>query len=169
MSTPSATAYIGLGANLGDAAATLQAAAAALAAWPGVHGAQGSPLFRSAPVEATGPDFINAVLRVETTLSPHALLQVLQALEAQHGRERPYLNAPRTLDLDLLLHGEASLNTPVLQLPHPRLHRRAFVLHPLLALAPALQAPGLGLVADHLAGVADQALTRLDGILLLPA
>ncbi len=169
MSSQFATAYIGLGANLGEAAATLQAAAAALAAWPGVHGARGSPLFRSAPVDATGPDFINAVLRIETSLSPESLLQVLQAIETQHGRERPYLNAPRTLDLDLLLHGDASLSTPVLQLPHPRLHQRAFVLHPLLALEPTLRAPGLGFLANHLASVADQSLARMDGISLLAA
>jgi 2-amino-4-hydroxy-6-hydroxymethyldihydropteridine diphosphokinase len=169
LSPTRATAYVGLGANLGDAVATLQAAAATLAAWPGVQAAQGSPVFRSAPVDALGPDFFNGVLRIETSLSPAALLQVLQAVEAQHGRERPYLNAPRTLDLDLLLHGDLRLDTPTLQVPHPRLHQRAFVLLPLLALTPDLQAPGLRPLAGYLAGVADQALTRLDGVSLFGA
>lgn len=156
-----ATAYVGLGANLGDTRGVLRAAATALANWPGVLSAQGSPLYRTAPVLAIGPEFVNAVLRIETTLGAFELLAVLQQLEQRHGRERPFPNAPRTLDLDLLLYGEAVINSPSLTLPHPRLHQRAFVLQPLLALNPALQAPGLGVLSAYLAGVQDQSIEAL--------
>lgn len=154
-------AYIGLGANLGDLVGTLRAALAALAALPasrldGVSGA-----YRSAPVEAGGPDYLNAVARLDTALAPEALLDALQAIEQAHGRQRPYPNAPRTLDLDLLLHGDLQLNSPRLQLPHPRLQRRAFVLRPLLELAPALAVPGLGALSAYLPSVANQRVERL--------
>jgi 2-amino-4-hydroxy-6-hydroxymethyldihydropteridine diphosphokinase len=156
-----ALAYVGLGANLGDPRATLRQAVAALRAHPQVQALRLSPLFRSAPVDAQGPEFINAVAELHTTLTPEPLLGVLQALEQAHGRERPYRNAPRTLDLDLLLHGTQVHHSPRLTLPHPRLHLRAFVLHPLLALAPDLDAPGLGPLQRWLPGVADQALQPL--------
>jgi 2-amino-4-hydroxy-6-hydroxymethyldihydropteridine diphosphokinase len=157
------TAYVGLGANLGDARATLAAALDALARLPGCSGLQVSSLWRTAPVDAGGPDYLNAVASLQTTLAPLALLDALQAIEQRFGRERPYVNAPRTLDLDLLLHGDAVLATPRLTLPHPRLHRRAFVLQPLLELAPGLQAPGLGPLAGHLGATAGQAVQRLAG------
>lgn len=153
-------AYIGLGANLGDGAATLRTVAAELAALPGVHRCEVSPFYRTAPYEANGPDFTNAVAALDTTLSPLALLDALQALEARHGRERPYKNAPRTLDLDLLLHGDAVLDTPRLTLPHPRMHQRAFVLAPLHDLAPALQWQA-GSVAQLLQATADQMIEKL--------
>ncbi|MCD0504604.1 2-amino-4-hydroxy-6-hydroxymethyldihydropteridine diphosphokinase [Bordetella petrii] len=137
MNTP-VRAYVGLGANLGDARATLRAVLEQLAAEPGILACQASPFYRSAPVDATGPDFINAVAAVDTTLAPLDLLDVLQALENRHGRQRPYKNAPRTLDLDLLLHGDTVMDTPRLTLPHPRMHQRAFVLAPLHDLAPDL-------------------------------
>lgn len=159
---PLATAYIGLGANLGDLPATLRAALGALAALPHSRLAAVSGAWRSAPVEAGGPDYLNAVARLETALAPLALLDALQTIEQDHGRERPYRNAPRTLDLDLLALGGLSLDEPRLCLPHPRLHQRAFVLRPLLELAPALALPGLGALADWLPGVADQRLERLD-------
>ncbi|OGA98249.1 MAG: 2-amino-4-hydroxy-6-hydroxymethyldihydropteridine diphosphokinase [Burkholderiales bacterium RIFCSPHIGHO2_12_FULL_69_20] len=156
-----ATAYVGIGANLGDAPATVRAALAALAALPGCRLQQVSSLYRSAPVDASGPDFINAVVMLETTCSPPELLTTLQGVEQIFGRQRPYPNAPRTLDLDLLLHGQTLLQTPALTLPHPRLHLRAFVLQPLLELAPGLVAPGLGPLQPHLAGTADQRVQRL--------
>lgn len=159
--SPRVRACIGLGANLGDARATLRAAVAALAALPDCSSLQVSHLYRSAPVDAQGPDFLNAVATVETGLSPAALLQALQAIEQAHGRERPYRNAPRTLDLDLLLHGDTVMDTPALALPHPRLHERRFVLAPLLELVPDLQHPRLGPLQAWLPRVADQAVERL--------
>lgn len=157
------TAYVGIGANLGDAEATVHAALAALAALPGCRLRQVSSLYRSAPVDAIGPDFINAVAELETTCSPLELLTALQGIEQSFGRQRPYPNAPRTLDLDLLLHGQAVQQTPMLTLPHPRLHRRAFVLQPLLEVAPDLAVPGLGPLAAHLAATTDQPVQRLTG------
>lgn len=144
------TAAIGLGANLGEALPTLDAARQAIAAWPHSRLRACSAPYRSAPVDAAGPDFVNAVLLLDTPLAPLDLLDALQALELAHGRERPYHHAPRTLDLDLLCLGELVLDTPRLQLPHPRLHQRAFVLQPLLALWPGLHLPGLGALAPHL-------------------
>lgn len=149
------TAYIALGANLGDARATVRAALAALDGLPRTRLLRASGLYRTAPWEASGPDFINAVAAVETGLDAHELLRALQALELQAGRERPYRNAPRTLDLDLLLHGDAIIDTPELIVPHPRLRERAFVLVPLAEIAPAL------VTADELRAVADQAIERL--------
>ena len=134
-------AYVGLGANLGDAPSTLRAALRELAATPGILACRPSRFYRTAPVDATGPDFVNAVAALDTTLAPLALLDALQALEHRHGRLRPYRNAPRTLDLDLLLYGDTAMATPRLTLPHPRMHQRAFVLAPLHELAPDLVLP----------------------------
>ncbi|MFN3304434.1 MAG: 2-amino-4-hydroxy-6-hydroxymethyldihydropteridine diphosphokinase [Roseateles sp.] len=139
-------AYVGLGANLGaDLLDTLSRAATALVALPGTRLVALSSAWRSAPVDAGGPDFLNAVVVLDTELAPLELLDALQAIEQAHGRERPYRNAPRTLDLDLLMLGDQVLDTPRLVLPHPRLRERAFVLRPLLEVAPqfaALAAPG---------------------------
>ncbi len=156
-------AWVGLGANLGDPRATLAAAFEALAALPQTTLAARSSCWRSAPVDAAGPDFVNAVAALDTRLGPTALLDALQALEAAHGRTRPYRHAPRTLDLDLLLHGDTVMQTPRLTLPHPRLHLRAFVLEPLAELAPGLQIPGLGPLAPWRAAAAGQAVERLAG------
>ena len=153
-------AYIGLGANLGDARAALRAAWLSLQT---LGPARVSSLYRSAPVDAQGPDFLNAVVALDTTLEPHGLLDALQAVEAAQGRERPYRNAPRTLDLDLLSYGTLCWDEARLTLPHPRLHQRAFVLHPLLELAPELALPGLGVLADHLPAVVDQAIECMGG------
>ncbi|ANY15119.1 2-amino-4-hydroxy-6-hydroxymethyldihydropteridine diphosphokinase [Bordetella pseudohinzii] len=153
-------AYVGLGANLGDGAATLRAVLAEIAALPGVRACRASPFYRSAPVQASGPDFINAVAELDTTLAPLELLDALQALELRHGRERPYKNAPRTLDLDLLLYDGQRMDTPRLTLPHPRLHERAFVLYPLRDLAPGLQLPQ-GSYADLLRAAGDQAIEQI--------
>ena len=136
---PPSPVWIGLGANLGDARAALQAARQALAQLPGTALVASSRLYRSAPVQAEGPDFLNAVVELRTTLAPLALLQALQALEQAAGRERPYVNAPRTLDLDVLLWGPGGHSVwelPGLSVPHPRLWERAFVLLPLAELLP---------------------------------
>lgn len=150
--TPALLACIGLGANLGDAAATLDAACAALAQLPQTQWVAASGRWRSRPVGASGPDYLNAVACVHTHLSPEALLDALQAIENAHGRERPYPNAPRTLDLDLLLHGDLQRHTPRLTLPHPRMTERAFVLLPLLQLCEELPGrmalPGSGDLSD---------------------
>ncbi|MYZ51077.1 2-amino-4-hydroxy-6-hydroxymethyldihydropteridine diphosphokinase [Malikia spinosa] len=148
-------AHVALGANLGDARATVSDAIAALDSLPQTRLLRASGLYRSAPWEASGPDFINAVAAVETGLDAHELLRALQALELQAGRERPYRNAPRTLDLDLLLYGDAVIDTPDLSVPHPRLRERAFVLLPLAEIAPAL------VTASELQAVAGQAIERL--------
>lgn len=155
-------AFIGLGANLGDARGTLQAALRELAAEPGVQLVAVSSFWRSAPVDAAGPDFVNACAELRTTLEPQALLAVLQRIEQAHGRQRPYPNAPRTLDLDLLLVDHLTWRSPTLVLPHPRLHERAFVLRPLAEIAPDLQLPGLGPLAPWLQATAGQSLHRLE-------
>ena len=130
------TAFVALGANLGDARAAVGRAFEALAGLPGTRLMARSRLYRSAPHEAGGPDFINAVARIDTLLTAPGLLDALRALENAAGRERPYANAPRTLDLDLLLYGHARIDSPRLTVPHPRLRGRAFVLLPLADVAP---------------------------------
>ena len=143
-------AFIGLGANLGDAVASVRQAVQALAGWPGTLACTAARLYRSAPVDATGPDYINAVVRLDTILTAPALLQALQGIEAAAGRQRPYRNAPRTLDLDLLLYGTARIDSARLTVPHPRWHQRAFVLRPLAELAPQrVSAAMLQAVADQ--------------------
>jgi 2-amino-4-hydroxy-6-hydroxymethyldihydropteridine diphosphokinase len=148
--------FIGLGANLGDASATLNAAIAALAGLPLTTLTARSKTYRSAPVDAQGPDYLNAVAELDTALLPAVLLRELQGIEQAHGRERAYRNAPRTLDLDLLLYGDQTIATPDLTVPHPRMHERAFVLLPLQELAPGLDIPMQGKLADLLTAVADQ-------------
>jgi 2-amino-4-hydroxy-6-hydroxymethyldihydropteridine diphosphokinase len=155
-------AYVGLGANLGDARATLRQAVSALAGLPGSQMHACSSLYRSAPLDAQGPDFLNAAVALRTRLDAQSLLRHLLAIEQRHGRERPYRNAPRTLDLDLLLHGDSVVEAPGLTLPHPRMHLRAFVLAPLLELDPRARVPGQGAAADLLAGLSGQAVERLD-------
>ncbi len=130
------TAYVALGANLGDALQAVVQACDTLNCLPYTLVTVRSRLYRTAPFEAQGPDFINAVVKIETSLTAPALLEALQALEAQAGRERPYVNAPRTLDLDLLMYGQATMHSPRLTLPHPRWRERAFVLHPLADVCP---------------------------------
>lgn len=158
-----ARAFIGLGANLGDAVGALGAAILALSALPQTRLVGVSPLYRSAPVDSSGPDYFNAVAAVETALAPIELLDALQAIELAHGRERPYRNAPRTLDLDLLLYGEQVLQGERLTVPHPRLHERAFVLRPLAELAPELRLPGGQALAALMPLVQQQAIDKLAG------
>ena len=148
-------AYVALGANLGEAAAVVASAIDALTRLPDTRLEARSHLYRSAPVDAQGPDFINAVAAVSTRLTAPDLLLALQQLEQRAGRERPYRNAPRTLDLDLLLYGDARIDSPSLTVPHPRMMERAFVLIPLAEIAPDL------VPAAALAAVAGQRIERL--------
>ncbi|MGE5468338.1 MAG: 2-amino-4-hydroxy-6-hydroxymethyldihydropteridine diphosphokinase [Ignavibacteria bacterium] len=155
-------AFVALGANLGDPVSTVKAAIAALDGIPQSARVAVSSLYRTAPVGLKHqPDFINAVAALETSLAPQALLDELFGIEQQFGRQRSVKNAPRTLDLDLLLHGDATLATPTLTLPHPRMHQRAFVLAPLLEIAPHVKIPGYGKAAPLLALCADQAIERV--------
>jgi 2-amino-4-hydroxy-6-hydroxymethyldihydropteridine diphosphokinase len=132
------TAYVGIGANLGHAQAAVRQAIDALGALPHTRLIARSSLYRSAPVDASGPDYVNAVAGIETRLTAPGLLAQLQALEQRAGRERPWRHAPRTLDLDLLLYGAARIESPALTVPHPRWQERAFVLVPLAEIAPGL-------------------------------
>lgn len=153
-------AYIGLGANLGDARRTLKKAAGELAHAVGVTQLTLSPFYRSAPIQSSGPDYVNAVAMVQTSLNARSLLEALQQIERKHGRERPYRNAPRTLDLDLLLYGACIIDEPDLIVPHPRMHERAFVLKPLSDLAPDLRL-AQGSLSALLAACLDQDIAPL--------
>ncbi len=161
----SARAFVALGANLADSvadrAATLHAAVEAIGRIANTRLVAVSPFYVSQPVDAQGPDFVNAVVEVATDLPPQDLLLALHKIEDEFGRLRPFRNAPRSLDLDLLMVGQQVVSTPTLTLPHPRLHLRAFVLLPLLALAPDLMHPTLGPLSAHLKSVADQAIFQL--------
>ena len=157
----SVIAYVGIGANLGDARANVLDVVERLRRLPGAALDAVSSLYRTAPIDSSGDDYINAVARLRTTLPAQELLEALFAIEQAHGRERPYFNAPRTLDLDLLLYGQEQIATPTLTVPHPRMHLRAFVLMPLLELAPDLVLPGLGRAEGFAAGVAGQGIIRL--------
>jgi len=155
-------ACIGLGANLGDARAALRQAQQALGELPETVVVAASPLYRSAPIDAAGPDFLNAAVLLRTTLAPLALLAELQRIERRHGRVRSHRNAPRTLDLDLLLYGEQRIAAPALSVPHPRLHERAFALRPLLDVLPEAVIPGVGRGAELLPALAHQRIEKLD-------
>lgn len=152
------TAYVALGANLGDAPAALRQALNDLGALPHTRVVRASSLYRSAPVDSSGPDYVNAVAELSTVLGPYDLLAWLQGLEQAAGRERPWHNAPRTLDLDILLYGELRQDDPVLTLPHPRMLERAFVLLPLAEIAPALVS------SAQLLKVEKQAISRMTAL-----
>src|SRR5262245_59393629 len=157
-----AEAFIGLGANLGDPEDQVRRAFAALAGLPGTRLVASSPLYRSAPVGVgPQPDFVNAVARIETTLSARRLLEELLATEARFGRMRPSPGAPRTLDLDLLLYGQEVIDEPGLVVPHPRMHERAFVLAPLAEIAPEAAIPGKGRIQALLAACRDQKVEKI--------
>lgn len=149
------TATIGLGANLGDARQAVQEAMQTIAAFDYCQLHAASPLYRSAPVDSSGPDYFNAVLQISTRLSAPDLLARLHQLERGAGRERPYRNAPRTLDLDILLYGTARIDSPTLTVPHPRMRQRAFVLRPLADIAPALVS------AQELQAVSEQVIEKI--------
>jgi 2-amino-4-hydroxy-6-hydroxymethyldihydropteridine diphosphokinase len=150
------TAYIGLGANLGNPRLAVLAAMEAISDVDGLALTRKSLLYGSAPMDAGGADYVNAVVEVVTRLSPQALLEQLQSIEQRAGRERSYRNAPRTLDLDVLLYGDQKIHTATLLVPHPRMMVRAFVLRPLAEVAPSL------VKAKHLRAVADQSVWVLD-------
>ena len=148
-------ATIGLGANLGDARQAVEEAMQTIAAFDYCQLHAASPLYRSAPVDSSGPDYFNAVLQISTRLSAPDLLARLHQLERGAGRERPYRNAPRTLDLDILLYGAARIDSPTLTVPHPRMRQRAFVLRPLADIAPALVS------AQELQAVSEQVIEKI--------
>ena len=148
-------AFVGIGANLGDPAAAVAGAIDSLAALPATTLVDASSLYRTAPVDSHGPDYVNAVALLRTRLTAPELLDRLQALEQAAGRERPYRNAPRTLDLDLLLYGAARIASERLVVPHPRMRERAFVLVPLAEIAPHLVAP------QELAAMTSQVIARM--------
>lgn len=148
-------AWLSLGANLGDARQALCQAMAAMDGWPQTRLAAASSLYRTAPVDASGPDYLNAVVEVRTALSPQALLQQCRLQETAAGRERPYHHAPRTLDIDILLYGDLHIDLPELTVPHPRMLQRAFVLVPLAEIAPEK------VTAEQLRAVGNQRIERL--------
>ena len=153
--------YIGLGANLGDRAATLDAAIGKLDELAGTRVLRRSDLYESAAVGLTQqPDFLNCVAELASELEPRALLAQLQAIEELLGRVRRFRNAPRTCDLDLLLYGDRVIDQAGLQVPHPRLGERRFVLEPLAELAPGLRLPDGRVVSDLLAAARGQKVVR---------
>lgn len=155
--------FVGLGGNLGDAVSTLRAALAQLEGMPETAMVATSSMYRTAPVDATGPPYINAVAELRTGLAPEALLAQMMTIEQGLGRQRLFRNAPRSLDLDLLLFGEREIRTVPLCVPHPRLWQRAFVLAPLSELVPGMiGADGRGIL-DWLEGLTDQRIERIAG------
>ncbi|MFZ6846929.1 2-amino-4-hydroxy-6-hydroxymethyldihydropteridine diphosphokinase [Undibacterium sp. RuRC25W] len=154
-------AYIGIGANLGNARDTVHEAIVRLSKIAGCQDVVASSLFSSAPIDSSGDDYVNAVAQLRTSLTAQALLEALQDIEHVFGRERPYRNAPRTLDLDVLLYGEEQINTSTLTVPHPRMTERAFVLLPLVQLAPEISIPGNGAASELLPQVENQIIFKL--------
>ena len=160
------TTYVALGANLGDAAQALRQAVAAVRLLPLTQVTRTSSLYKTAPLEAgpsgeqraPGGDYINAVIEVQTALTAPEFLTELQRIELAAGRERPYINAPRTLDLDVLLYGRGSIDSKHLTVPHPRMMERAFVLVPLAEIAPAL------ITAVQLQAVAHQQIVKVEAL-----
>ncbi len=163
MSRTPTVAFLALGSNLDGPREQVARGMSEIAALPETQLLKRSSLYRTAPVGFLDqPDFINAVVMVETALAPHALLDGLLDIERRHGRLRDFPGAPRTLDLDVLLYADVVLHEPGLTLPHPRMHERAFVLRPLAEIAPEAVIPGQGRVADLLRECPDQRLERLD-------
>ena len=157
------TAYVALGANLGNPREALKAALAAMEAIPETRVVRASSFYSTEPIDSSGPDYVNAVCEVATNLAPEALLTALLAIESEAGRVRPagVVNAPRTLDLDLLLYENETRRSAFLTLPHPRMHERAFVLVPLAEIASELMIPGKGAVGALLASVSDQRIEKI--------
>jgi 2-amino-4-hydroxy-6-hydroxymethyldihydropteridine diphosphokinase len=155
-------AFVALGANLAEPLAQVRAAAFALADLPQTTLLRVSSLYRTAPVGIRGqPDFINAVAALETALPPHALLAALFEIEARFGRSRDFHQAPRTLDLDLLLFDDLTIDSETLFVPHPRMHLRAFVIVPLLEIAPDCRIPGRGRASAWAPAVSMQHIEKL--------
>ena len=156
-----ARAFIGFGGNIGDTRQIITDAIVYLALRSELQILAKSCFYQSAPLEATGGDYINAVIEIETELTPYGLLHVCQVIEKEFGRERPYSNAPRTLDLDILSFEGVTQNETELILPHPRMIERSFVLLPLLEIAPDCFLPNLGELKSYLPKVADQRIQKL--------
>jgi 2-amino-4-hydroxy-6-hydroxymethyldihydropteridine diphosphokinase len=157
-----ARAVIGLGANLGDPVAQLRAAIAAIGRLAETRVVATSSFYRTAPVGyAAQPDFVNAAVSIETTLAPRALLDGLKSIELAAGRARTFKDAPRTLDLDILLFDDLVRHEAGLTIPHPRMHERAFALAPLVEIEPDAIVPGRGRAADLLARCTDQRVQRI--------
>jgi 2-amino-4-hydroxy-6-hydroxymethyldihydropteridine diphosphokinase len=155
-------AFVGIGSNLGNSIETVRGAFAELDALPHTRLVKQSSLYRSAPIGfEKQPDFVNAVAQLETGLPAERLLAELQEIETRHGRERTFANAPRTLDLDLLLFGSGAFSGPGLTVPHPRMHQRAFVLKPLYELAPHAAIPGIGTVKRCMEETLEQTVEKI--------
>jgi 2-amino-4-hydroxy-6-hydroxymethyldihydropteridine diphosphokinase len=154
-------AYIGIGSNLGDPRDNVERAIRQLGELPKSRVRARSSLFRTAPVDAGGDDYVNAAVQLETELSSQELLDALLSVERVFGRERPFQNAPRTLDLDLLLYGSQTITMPFLQVPHPRMTQRAFVLIPLLEIDPFITIPGKGPAHQFIPRVANQTIRKI--------
>lgn len=161
MNSGTVDAFVGIGANLGAARDNVRRALERLGQLPGTRVTGTSSLFRTAPVDADGDDYINAVARVRTSLPAAELLQELLAIEQTFGRERSYVNAPRQLDLDVLLYGREIIRTESLTVPHPRMTERAFVLIPLLQIDPLITIPGKGPAHSFVPQVAGQLIQKI--------
>lgn len=162
--SPTVTAYIGLGSNLDDPLAQIKSARMALRVVEGIREAAFSGLYRSPPMGPRNqPDYVNAVMAMETSLAPMELLRILQAIEKKHRRVRTGDRwGPRTLDLDLLLYGQEVIDLPELKVPHVGVDNRAFVLYPLREVAPALVIPGKGALAELIRHCPRDGLLRLE-------
>lgn len=159
------TAFIGLGSNLEDPRGQLLRAFAEIELLPDTRLVARSSLYRSAPLGYPDqPEFVNAVAKIATALMPQALLQALLEIEHRHGRERVFRNAPRTLDMDVLLYDDKQLHEHGLTIPHPQMHLRAFVLQPLLEIAPDAGIPGIGRAAMAIEGCKDQVLEMISDV-----
>ena len=158
-----ALAFIGLGGNIGDTKQLIKDAIVCLAQHPELRILTRSCMYQSAPVDAEGDDFINAVISLETNLSPEELLSICQQVEQSFGRERPYLNAPRTLDLDVLAYDQLAIHNEALTIPHPRMIERSFVLYPLLEIAPDIDLPGFGKLTKYIPNVKHQRIEKVKG------
>jgi 2-amino-4-hydroxy-6-hydroxymethyldihydropteridine diphosphokinase len=158
-----ALAFIGLGGNIGDTKQLIKDAIVCLAQHPELRILTRSCMYQSAPVDAEGDDYINAVISLETQISPEELLRICQQVELSFGRERPYLNAPRTLDLDVLAYDQIAINNDALTIPHPRMIERSFVLCPLLEIAPDIDLPGFGKLTKYIPNVKHQRIEKVKG------
>ena len=154
-------AYLGLGANLGDARQSLKDAVVCLAQQHAITVLAKSSLYRTAPIDAGGDDYYNLVVKLETSLSAPALLALCHRVEHHFGRERPFRNAPRTLDIDIVLYGDSRMDEPDLVIPHPRAFERAFVLVPLVEIDPEIDIPGHGRADALLPAVAHQRIEKV--------
>ncbi len=158
-----AKAYVALGANLGQALQALKEVVDRINNEDEIAVIKTSSFYKTVPIDSTGPDYINAVIEIQTELSDEQLLERLLEIEKDFGRVRPagIHNAPRTMDLDLLLFEDEVKQSEFLTLPHPRMHERAFVLVPLCEISPEIVIPGKGLAKDYLKSVAEQGIERL--------